>query len=488
MTGLSLRRSFLGLWLGCTVVAIAVAGLTVVVFERSSAALVAKGRTTAAQACAAAGARYRLLAASGSAADTLSGQNRDLTVIMQASLYQFPGVEGSLWRKEGGFFGYAYPTYEGPTAKTDLPAAEREHIEELVALAVREQAPRIDERRGLREVVITAACPIDPKQQPGLAAWTLLRVSLGPSQGFDYLTLAGALLLAFLVGSGLWVARKGLRWSRAFAGVERALEGAATDAPRDIAPTGLAELDRVVEALNRFGRRLDEARAETAVLTAKASQVDRLAALGRMAAGLAHEIRNPVAAMRLKAENALAGPQPRHAAALQSILGQIGRLDRLLAEMLAFAQPIALCQQPVPLKAYVDDRIEALRERAEVAGVSLQGHADGASCTFDPEQMSRAIDNLLINALRHAPAGGRVELTAAVAHATLTFTVADTGPGVDPTIAARLFEPFATSRADGVGLGLSIVREIAAAHGGTVELVPGDVGAVFAIRLPCRPS
>jgi signal transduction histidine kinase len=484
---LSLRRSFLGLWLGWTVVALAVAGLTVAVFERGSAALIAKGRTTAAEACAAAGARYRLLAASGAAADTPSGRNRDLAVIMQASLYQYPGVEGSLWRKEGGFFGYAYPTYEGP-AKTDLPAAEREHIEELVAAAVRDQAPRLDERRGLREVVITAACPIGTTPEDGLAAWTLLRVSLGPGQGFDYLALAGVLLLAFLVGSGLWVARVGLRWSRAFAGVERTLEGAGADAPRDIAPTGLAELDRVVEALNRFGRRLEDARAETAALTAKAFQVDRLTALGRMAAGLAHEIRNPVAAMRLKAENALVGPQPRQAAALQSILGHIGRLDRLLAEMLAFAQPVALHQQLVPLEAYVGERIEALRERAEVAGVSLQGHADGASCTFDPEQMSRAIDNLLINALQHTPAGGRVELKAAVADRTITFTVADTGPGIAPDMAARLFEPFATSRADGVGLGLSIVREIAAAHGGTVELAKGDAGATFVITLPCRPS
>ena len=207
-----------------------------------------------------------------------------------------------------------------------------------------------------------------------------------------------------------------------------------------------------------------------------------------MAAGLAHEIRNPVAAMRLKAENALAGPQPRQAAALQSILGHIGRLDRLLAEMLAFAQPVALHQQPVPLEAYVGERIEALRERAEVAGVSLQSHADSASCAFDPEQMSRAIDNLLINALQHTPAGGRVELKAAVADRTITFTVTDTGPGIAPDIAARLFEPFATSRADGVGLGLSIVREIAAAHGGTVELAKGDTGATFIIALPCRPS
>jgi signal transduction histidine kinase len=484
---LSLRRSFLGLWLGWTFVALAVAGLTVAVFERGSAALIAKGRTTAAEACAAADARYRLLAASGAAADTPSGRNRDLAVIMQASLYQYPGVEGSLWRKDGGFFGYAYPTYEG-SAKTDLPAAEREHIEELVAAAVREQAARLDERRGLREVVITAACPIGTTPEDGFAAWTLLRVSLGPGEGFDYLALAGVLLLAFLVGSGLWVARVGLRWSRAFAGVERTLEGAGADAPRDIAPTGLAELDRVVEALNRFSHRLADARAETAALTAKAFQVDRLTALGRMAAGLAHEIRNPIAAMRLKAENALVGPQPRQAAALQSMLGHIGRLDRLLAEMLAFAQPVALHPNSVQLEAYVSERIEALRERAEVSGVSLLGHADSAYCAFDPDQMSRAIDNLLINALQHTPAGGHVDLRAAVVGSALTFTVADTGPGIAPDIASRLFEPFATSRADGVGLGLSIVREIAAAHGGTVELANGNPGATFVITLPCPPS
>src|SRR5437868_10231226 len=133
---ISLRRSFLGLWLGWTLAALAVAAITLAVFERTGAALTAKGRVTANDACVAAGARYRLLSASGEAAGTPDGRNRDLAIIMQASLFQFPGVEGSLWSEDAGFFGYAYPTYEGPTPKVDLPEAERAGIETLVKAAV----------------------------------------------------------------------------------------------------------------------------------------------------------------------------------------------------------------------------------------------------------------------------------------------------------------------------------------------------------------
>jgi signal transduction histidine kinase len=487
---ISLRRSFLGLWLSWTLAALAVAGITLVVFERTGSALIAKGRATAGEACAAAGARYRLLSASGAAAGTPDGRNRDLAVIMQASLFQFPGVEGSLWSEQGGFFGYAYPTYEGPAPKVDLPEAERTGIEALVRAALQDGTARVLERRGLREAVIVSACPMKVDGEPTLAAWTLLRVPLTPGGVLDYLALAGGLLLLFLVGSGVWVARVGLRSSRAFSAVEQAVEVSGADPPRDLQPTNVVEVDRIVRALNRFGARLEEARREAAALGAKASHVDRLTALGRVAAGLAHEIRNPVAAMRLKAENALAGPPERNAQALQAILGQIARIDRLVAEILTFAQPIALHVQPVPLRRYVSERIDGLRERFDVARVALEGHAGEETASFDAEQMARALDNLLINALQHTPAGGRVALRATVAEAMLTFTVSDTGPGIDPGIAARLFEPFATSRADGVGIGLSIVREVAMAHGGSVELADGSSsgGATFVVSVPCRPS
>jgi signal transduction histidine kinase len=255
-----------------------------------------------------------------------------------------------------------------------------------------------------------------------------------------------------------------------------------------MARTGIVELDRVVEAHNRHARRLAESRAEAAALAAKASQMDRLGALGRMAAGLAHEIRNPVAAMRLKVENALAGPPARQEAALQTILGHIGRIDRLVGEMLAFAQPIALHPQTVPLAEFVHERVELLHERAEAAGVALSGAAGQGSCSFDPEHMARAVDNLLINGLQHTPAGGQVTLDAALEGERLRLAVSDSGPGIAPEMAARLFEPFSTSRAEGTGLGLSIAREIAVAHGGTLSLQPSNRGALFVIELPCRPS
>ena len=242
MVKLSLRRSLFGLWFAWTLVALAVAGLTIAVFERGSAALIAKGRSTATAACTAAGARYRLLLASGSASSTADGRERDLAVIMQTSLYQFPGVEGSLWRRDLGFFGYAYPTYEGTVAKTDLPEAERANIETLVSAAALDQATRIDERRGLREAVIIAVCPVTA--DGNIMAWTLLRVPLAGND-FENLALAAGLVLAFLVGSGLWVAFIGFRWSRAFAGVERTLEKAGAELPNNIAPTGLGELDSV---------------------------------------------------------------------------------------------------------------------------------------------------------------------------------------------------------------------------------------------------
>ena len=113
------------------------------------------------------------------------------------------------------------------------------------------------------------------------------------------------------------------------------------------------------------------------------------------------------------------------------------------------------------------------------------GKVEGTAC-LDPAVVGRVLDNLMTNAIRHAPAGGAVILAAERAPGLLTLTVEDTGAGVPPEMQDHLFEPFVTGRADGTGLGLAIARELADAHGGELVLrppAPGS-GAVFALTLP----
>src|SRR5262249_57050523 len=125
------------------------------------------------------------------------------------------------------------------------------------------------------------------------------------------------------------------------------------------------ELDRLVDALNAAGKRVGEERR-------RAGAAERLAAVGRLAAGIAHEIRNPIAAMRLKAENAIAaGDEDRRTSALQSILQQVGRLDGLLRDLLAMTQR----REPEPAKADLDrflkETTEVHHELAAAKGVSF---------------------------------------------------------------------------------------------------------------------
>src|SRR5262249_50137652 len=143
----------------------------------------------------------------------------------------------------------------------------------------------------------------------------------------------GVLLLVVL-GSAAWLGRLLFGWTRRLRRLEAAL-GAGTDELPRLDPTGQRGLDRIIGALNRAGGRLLDARREAEALARQVAESKRLATLGRVVAGVAHEIRNPIAAMRLKAENAIAaGPDiPRKDQALRTIIDQIGRLERLLRNL-----------------------------------------------------------------------------------------------------------------------------------------------------------
>jgi signal transduction histidine kinase len=310
----------------------------------------------------------------------------------------------------------------------------------------------------------------------GAAGWDELRLGLG---------VLLALVLA-LSGALTWLV---LAWTRHVGRIEAALAGAGdADLPR-LPPTGEAELDRIVAALNTAGARLSEARRNAAELSARVAAAERLAALGRVAAGVAHEFRNPIAAMRLKAENALAGDTLRRGAALEAILAQVARLDRLIAELLAMTQR----REPVPQQIDVAAFLHAAAEDHRGANAAISVDAPNVTATLDPALLRRALDALLDNALRHTPPGGQVTLRARPGKTGLRIEVADCGTGVAPELRETLFEPFVSGRADGTGLGLAIARELAEALGGRLVLARAGgaatgEGAVFALELPWHAS
>jgi signal transduction histidine kinase len=300
-------------------------------------------------------------------------------------------------------------------------------------------------------------------------------------------------LFALMVLMSVWLGRTLLVWGRHVRGIEAALGASWSGSMPEVRRTGELELDRIIDALNDAGARLAEARRESEAMAARVARAERLAGLGRVAAGVAHEIRNPIAAARLQGENALAGDDARRREAIGDMLEQVDRLDTLVGELLAMTQRVAPKPVCVELAAFAiafAERHEAIAS-AKALRVEVHG-AEGAAC-FDRAAVERILDNLLTNAIRHAPSGGTVVVAAERSVGLLTLTVADSGAGVRPDLAERLFEPFVTGRPDGTGLGLAIARELADAHGGRLVLrstggEPGGSGAVFALELPQEAS
>ena len=120
--------------------------------------------------------------------------------------------------------------------------------------------------------------------------------------------------------------------------------------------------------------------------------------------------------------------------------------------------------------------------------IRLERAGDGDDACFDPEQVRRALDNLVLNAIYAAPAGSLIRVAATREAESVVLSVHDEGAGPPADIRDHLFEPFVTGRPDGTGLGLSIAREVAEAHGGTARLAASESGTTFEITVPCPPS
>ncbi|MCL1499785.1 sensor histidine kinase [Xanthomonas nasturtii] len=400
-------------------------------------------------------------------------------VVVQLVLTDAPGVEGGVWNVDKGFIAYAYPTYDGSDHKTDIPAAEWTSIVGTARQSAVGNTPVQFRRDGSREVVLISACPL----AAGTAAWTMSRVPASTSDAWRPLAIGMLLIFAMVVVSAIALGVVVRRWSQRLQRIQQAL-AAETETPQ-IPVTGAPELDRLGAAVTDYAQRNAQALAQTRRLAEELSRHERLAALGRMTATVAHEIRNPIATMRLAVENEIArrDATPDDAAHGELMLGQIRRLDGVVESLLGMVQPIRLQLETVLVQDWLARVLEPglPAPQLKVPDTPLQW-------TLDPQQLERAVHNLLRNALQHAAAGTRVRLEATASEHSLRLQVSNRGEAIAAPIAAQLFEPFVSGRSDGNGLGLALVREIARAHGGQVHYTHADGVTHFILELPWRAS
>ncbi|KTT34894.1 histidine kinase [Pseudomonas oryzihabitans] len=477
----SLRSRLLAVLLLLGGMAIGVGWLMILLLRQSETALLGQATAEAEQACQTIAGSYRFYSngwsgpSAGLADPTL---RQGLTGVASVGLLRYRGMAGGLWQEQAGLLADASPF--------SLTATERQHLAELAATSLAEARSLSESFSVDGSTILVAACPLTGPI-PDLAAWTLTRLTFADSRGQRQLQLGLGLLLLAMLATTLLLGRLTWQWSRHVARVERDLGATASQDLPTLALTGERELDRVLAALNQAGQRLAQARGEAQRLTTQVHASERLAALGRVAAGVAHEIRNPLAAMRLKAENALAGDGVRQQRALDAILLQITRLDALLRRLLDLTQPPQLQPTTVDLTAFCREVLNGHEDQAQARGIRLTAKVAMEQGRFDRDALARALDNLLLNALQAAPTGSDIRLDVTRRGDWLVLAVEDDGQGPPAELRGQLFEPFVTGRPEGTGLGLALVRETARAHGGEARLAEQPAPTRFEILLPCLP-
>jgi signal transduction histidine kinase len=218
-------------------------------------------------------------------------------------------------------------------------------------------------------------------------------------------------------------------------------------------------------------------------------RMERLASLGRLSAGIAHEIRNPLTGVSLlldELHDRLLN-QPADQTLIRRSLQEIERLEGLVGELLNFASSPQGRLEPGDVGEVLRDTLFLVKKQCQRAGVELVEEMDATFPSFplDRDKLKQAFLNLLSNALEAMSAGGTLTVTAHVAEDGVRVSIRDTGEGIPADRLPLIFEPFYTSKEEGTGLGLSITHNIISDHGGRIEVssCPGE-GSVFSLCFP----
>lgn len=325
---------------------------------------------------------------------------------------------------------------------------------------------------------------LDSKQQLLGVIFCGLRSDIGIA---GWVNRTNIFVAIFIVGSALAVlgalvlSRQLVRPLLKLANGVRAVS--AGDFEQQVTVAGRDEVAELSDAFNKMTRELSRLRD----VEARLRRQERLSTLGEVAAGLAHEVRNPLGIIKTTAELLQRSTSLNEAEVrrLGYVVEEVRRIDALIRDFLSFAKTpqAAVLLKPADV---VERAIAFVQQEAERRGVaiSLIDDAPDAVVRGDPGQIYDAVLNLVLNALDALSGGGKLSIRQSQDSASVRLVFTDNGPGVPADITPRLFDPFVTSKATGTGLGLAKVFAVMETHGGAVAYKGGPTGAVFELNFP----
>jgi len=239
---------------------------------------------------------------------------------------------------------------------------------------------------------------------------------------------------------------------------------------------GVNEVAYLSDAFARMLARLEESQQ-------KLVESERLAAAGRVITGVAHEIRNPLASMKMNAQ--MLQEQAPNDDGARLIISDIERLQFLIDELLSHGTPMRLHRQPVQLNDMLDDCLATLTARLRHAHVETARDFDAGLpvAAVDQARMKQVAVNLILNAMESMPGGGRLTVRTSRAGDGVAIEVEDTGCGIAAEAAPHVFDAFFSTREGGIGLGLAVCRRIIDEHGGRIDFESDSHGTVFRVVL-----
>lgn len=430
-----------------------------------------------------------------------SGPSRELLTLMARVVLQKTdgGVGGYYSTATDDLAGYSFSGRKGTEGQGDLNSTDnsdlRPNIIQVARAAVLTGRPSEQVLGGSHDLTFIQAIPIGAAQNYVGSAWAMESFPSIPGtnrfRAYVIAVLLGAaalfcVLLTLLVVRNL---QNGVR--KIESGLATLEHNLASQLPADSDPD---EIQRIVLALNRLGTALKANIEREKHLENRLRHTERLTALGKLVAGVAHEVRNPLATIRLRVQMCQRNSQDSSVQECSGVaLEEIERLNRIVGRLLNFAEPMSLRVQPTQVGQLMEQRLDVFREAAKKTGVRFitDFREDGNALSLDQSRMAQVFDNLIQNAIEAmSDAGGTLfavlsTTSMSTGEKAACIELRDTGKGISPGLIGRVFDPFFTTKVSGTGLGLSICHELVRAHKGEITIESREgYGTTVRILLP----